>query len=339
MKPTFKFASALAILLLSNFAAQAAPGYQTIELAVTHRDRPLPLHIWYPGKDDGVVKPLGKNAVFTGVEVRSGAAPQDQKFPIVLLSHGSGGNAINIGWIAAHLADQGMVVVSTNHPGTTSRDSLPRETLKIWQRPDDFTAILDFFEKTPPLDLQVDMTRVGAVGFSLGGYTVLGLAGARVSKQKYIDYCVKTPELLDCLWYRAAGVDLKSIDGEKFEQSNLDDRIKTSVAIDPGLAQAFIVESLEKLHSPVLIVNLGSQSMVPAGVEGDEIAAALKHSEYARIEGATHFSFLGECTALGEIIIKEEGDEPICSEVSDRKRSDIHNELKGLISDYLKKQL
>ncbi|MBL4727442.1 MAG: hypothetical protein JKY83_12395 [Rhizobiaceae bacterium] len=76
---------------------------------------------------------------------------------------------------------------------------------------------------------------------------------------------------------------------------------------------------------------------VPAGVDGVGIATTLNKSEYARVEGATHFSFLGECTALGEVIIKDEGDEPICSEVSDRKRSDIHHELKKGITEYLKK--
>ena len=77
---------------------------------------------------------------------------------------------------------------------------------------------------------------------------------------------------------------------------------------------------------------------MPAGVDGVDISETLTHSDYVRVEGANHFSFLGECTALGEAIIKDEGDDPICSEVSDRKRSDIHNELRGLIASYLKKQ-
>lgn len=337
MKLVSKITCAIALLLLVISPVQAAPGYQTATLKVAHRDRPLPLHIWYPAMENVAATPLGKNIVFMGFEVRAGALPQQGKFPVVLLSHGSGGNAVNIGWIAAHLADQGMIVVSTNHPGTTSRDSLPKETIKIWQRTADFSAILDYLETEPPYGLKPDMGRVSAVGFSLGGYTVLGLAGAQVSKQKYVDYCLKYPNFLDCAWYAAAGVDLTKMDAEKFEQSNLDKRVKAIVAVDPGFAQAFTAESLGSIQAPVFIINLGSVNEVPAGVDGVGIATTLNKSEYARVEGATHFSFLGECTALGEVIIKDEGDEPICSEVSDRKRSDIHHELKKGITDYLKK--
>ncbi|PCI02733.1 MAG: dienelactone hydrolase [Hyphomicrobiales bacterium] len=337
MKQISKTMSAIALLLLAISPTQAAPGYETMELKVAHRERSLPLHIWYPAMENVAATMLGKNIVFTGIEVRMGAKPQQGEFPVVLLSHGSGGNAVNIGWIAAHLADQGMIVVSTNHPGTTSRDSLPRETVKIWQRTADFSAILDFLETKPPHGLKPDLDRVSAVGFSLGGYTVLGLAGARVSKQKYVDYCLSYPHFLDCAWYAAAGVNLANMNAEKFGQSNLDKRIKTVVAVDPGLAQAFTSKSLGEIQRPVLIVNLGSLDEVPAGIDGADIVLALAHSEFARVEGATHFSFLGECTAMGEAIIKVEGDEPICSEISDRKRSDIHNELKGLIAAYLKK--
>ena len=127
------------------------------------------------------------------------------------------------------------------------------------------------------------------------------------------------------------------MDAERFDQSNLDNRINTVIAVDPALAQAFTTESLGEVQRPVLIINLGSVDEVPAGVDGVGIAQTLPHSDYARVEGANHFSFLGECTAMGEAIIKDEGDDPICSEVSDRKRSDIHDELRELIANYLKK--
>jgi alpha-beta hydrolase superfamily lysophospholipase len=34
-------------------------------------------------------------------------------------------------WLAKALAEKGYVVLATNHPGTTSRDSLPERTVMI----------------------------------------------------------------------------------------------------------------------------------------------------------------------------------------------------------------
>ncbi len=329
--------AAFAILLIST-SAHAAPGYQTTTLDVKHREQSLPLHIWYPPQGDGAKTWLGKNIVFKGVEVQKAAAPKKAAHPLILLSHGSGGNAVNLGWIAARLADEGAIVVSTNHPGTTSRDSHPRETIKIWQRTADFSAILDYMQKARPFGLSVDGAKIGAVGFSLGGYTVLGLAGGRVSKQKFINYCTQYSKLSDCIWIKN-GVDLNDIDAKKFEQSNADPRIAVVVAVDPALAQAYQPESLQQIKRPVLLINQGAADKVPAGINVRKIKQELPRASYSTIKGATHFSFLGECTWLGARIIESEGEEPICSEVSDRSRADIHKEIGDLIVEYMKKQL
>lgn len=330
--------TALTMLLITS-AAQSAPGYQTSTLEVKHREQRLPIHIWYPAKTDGAPTMLGKNAVFTGIEVQRAALPKKDSHPLILLSHGSGGNAVNIGWIAARLAEEGAIVVSTNHPGTTSRDSHPRETIKIWQRTADFSAILDHLQNEAPFGLSVDSSKIGAVGFSLGGHTVLSLAGARVKKQKFINYCNQYPKLLDCAWYKAAGVDLNDIDAERFGQSNLDPRIKAIVSIDPGLAQAFDVRGLHNITNPVLVINLGDADKVPTGINGRNIIKELPNAAYKTVKGATHFSFLGRCTPLGVEIIQSEGEEPICSEVSNRSRADIHLELGGIISEFFKQNL
>ncbi len=334
------FAALVFSLSLVRSEAHAA-GYQTLSLKVSHRDSPLSLHIWYPSKDDGADIMLGKNVVFKGVQVRAGATPiktPKTKFPLVVLSHGSGGNAVNIAWIGAALADAGMIVVATNHPGSTSGDSTPMRTLKIWQRPADLSAIITRFEKQPPFGLRPDMKKVGAVGFSLGGYSVLGLAGAQVRKQKYIDYCDGELSRLDCAWFAKAGVDLNIIEKSKFEAIFADVRLKTVVAIDPGLAQAFDISSLKSMKLPTLIINLGAKGHVPRAIDGEKIASLLLRAKHMNIKGASHFSFLAQCTKIGESIIKSKGEEPICSEVGTRKRSDIHQQLKEIISAFLMKQ-
>ena len=328
-----------AAISLVQTIAIAAPGYTTSALEVEHRNVPLDLHIWYPTKQDKSTTALGKNAVFKGVSVQLDALPSKGKHPLVLLSHGSGGNAVNLGWIAAELAVRGMVVVATNHPGTTSRNSIPKETIKIWERPADLTAIADYAEKNGFGGVEIDNSRIAALGFSLGGHTVLSIAGARVSKQKYISYCDQYSSLLDCKWLAGGGVDFKAIEPTRFEQSNLDKRFKTIVAVDPALAQAYNSESIEAVSIPVGIINLGSADEVPAGINASEIVTKFKNSQMTNVVQSSHFSFLGECTLLGKAIISSTEEEPICTETGNRIRSEIHTELRELIGGYLVEKL
>jgi len=334
------FAAALIALTAVSTpdVAAAAAGYMTTTLEVKHRTSALELHVWYPTEHKGEPSMLGKNAVFTGIEVHPDAMPTNGEHPLVVLSHGSGGNAVNIGWIGAELADRGMVVVATNHPGTTSRDSFPRETIKVWERPADMSAIADHGEQHGFGSIRIDTKNIGAVGFSLGGHSVLSLAGARVNKQKYVEYCENYPSLMDCEWFAAGGVDFTRIEPKRFEQSNRDKRFKTVVAIDPALAQAYDHASLKDVAIAVKLINLGIGDEVPAAVNASTIAPHFGAADLISLSQATHFSFLGECTMAGAMIIKVAGEEPICSETGNRERADIHAELKKHIGGFLENQ-
>ena len=79
----------------------------------------IDFHIWYPAERGGRAITVGSNGVFYGTSAGKNAPHRAGKFPMVLISHGSGGNAGQFGWIASGLADAGFVVVLPNHPGTT----------------------------------------------------------------------------------------------------------------------------------------------------------------------------------------------------------------------------
>ena len=168
--------------------------------------------MWYPAISDQVPELIGQNALFYGLHAYRDATTDSESKRVVLLSYGSGGNAKGIGWLASDLATRGFVVLAVNHPGTTSRDSLPSATSHIWERHDDLKALLNFAQAGLPFGVTVDMDRVGAVGFSLGGYSVLGFGGAEVSKAGYIDYCDRFPDKIDRGWMNASGLDLNTID-------------------------------------------------------------------------------------------------------------------------------
>lgn len=73
-----------------------------------------------------------------------------------------------------------MIVIAPNHPGSTSGDSSPAKTLRVWERPADLSAIADQLDTLLPEGLSADTWNIGAVGFSLGGY-VSWLLPAQVS--------------------------------------------------------------------------------------------------------------------------------------------------------------
>jgi predicted dienelactone hydrolase len=152
-----------------------APGYSVVQIATAHREAPVEVHIWYPtdGMSDGVT--TGENLLFDGFDAQLDAEPAETASPIVIFSHGSGGKALQTGWLASQLAAQGIIVVALNHQGTMSQDSDPHPTPMIWQRNRDLSAALDALETGALGALVPDMNRVAAVGFSLGGAAALSI--------------------------------------------------------------------------------------------------------------------------------------------------------------------
>lgn len=156
--------------------AFSPPGYYVIDMTVPGRDGLVRLHLWYPTDSDAATVLVGQNGLFYGEHVRPEAPPVAGPLPVVVLSHGSGGNAERLGWLAGYLASQGMIVAAPDHPGSTSGDSDPFRMPLAWERIADLKATLDLLETAPPPGLQPDINRVASLGFSLGGIPHLGSA-------------------------------------------------------------------------------------------------------------------------------------------------------------------
>ncbi len=324
-------------------AVAAETGVTNFTFDALHRERLAQALVTYPAESGGYPESVGNNAVFKGEMLRRDAKPERKKHPLVVLSHGSGGNAANLSWLSKKLAQAGYVVIAPNHQGSTSGDSRPETTIPAtWERKQDITALLDAVSKSAALGAIVDIQDVTAVGFSLGGHTVLGLVGAELRAKALAANCDSDHAAPGCVWLKQGNdlikghVDLHKIDESKFNAPYLEPRIKKVIAIDPAFVPAYDVESMKKITVPVGLINLGSSGHVPAGIDAEPLASVFRDSQFERVNGSDHFSFLAQCKWLGGLMIWWEGDDPVCRETGDRPRSEIHNEIADKIIAFLK---
>jgi predicted dienelactone hydrolase len=83
-------------------------------------------------------------------------------------------------WLGTELAAHGYIAVAVNHPGNNALEPYTVQGFTLWrERPPDLSRVLDGMLADPRFGDRIDVNRVGAAGFSIGGYTVIELAGGR----------------------------------------------------------------------------------------------------------------------------------------------------------------
>ncbi|GAB3116290.1 alpha/beta hydrolase family protein [Novispirillum itersonii] len=302
--------------------------------------RPFPVALWYPADRGPATQMVGDGPLLTGVAVRLDAPPQaplGARLPLVLLSHGSGGNMTNQAWLARDLVEAGYVVASLTHPGSTTGDSSPQKALALWQRPGDLSAALDAVLKDPQIGPLVDPSRIAAVGHSLGGYTVLAAGGARLDREAYRDLCRRNPKQGDCAYFLSAGLSFDSLDRAKLEGSYRDPRIKAVVAMSPAFAQAFAADSLAAWPVPLLVVGLTGDELLPHAANAAALAARIPGAKLLEQPGG-HFSVLPDCKPGGKALLAQEPDPSdrfLCDDAG-QSRAQVHQQVSAAVRVFLK---
>jgi len=112
--------------------------------------------------------------------------------PLVIFSHGFHGNRNQSTFLTAGLAHAGYLVIACDHKdavekgggGGFSPPEVPFGKPEEWNettyqdRAKDIGSLLSALKANERLSAAIDWSRLGLAGHSLGGYTVLGLAGA-----------------------------------------------------------------------------------------------------------------------------------------------------------------
>ncbi|MDP1700372.1 MAG: hypothetical protein Q8L53_05330 [Aestuariivirga sp.] len=235
------------------------------------------------------------------------------QWPVVLLSHGTGGTAQGLCWLGTRLAAKGFISIGVSHHGNTAAEPyLPEGFLCWWERARDLTIILDLLATRGPFADRLDLDRVVAAGFSLGSYAVLQLAGA-VSSRNLLDEWLATmgahvggPREFPDLATHIPELRVKSTQYrqslERNSDSYLDPRIKAIVALAPAPpVRSFKPESVAKIAVPTTLI--AGQNDVEAPHE--QCALWLKENNPSfQVEllgrEVGHYVFLPEATKAGK---------------------------------------
>lgn len=323
--------------------AEDTVGVHQLAVYSKERDENLDVTIWYPAHAGGNPTVLGETIFFQGTQAMRDAPIANGKFPIILLSHGAGlaGYADALSWVAVPLARQGFVVAAPTHPGNTGATRSAEATMKLWLRPADLTDTLNILEKSAFFEHRIDPAQVSALGFSMGGSTVLMMAGAQIIPQRLADYCdtdANNPSL--CEWIRQSGLDLHQMDFRTADRDNTDKRIRFVMAIDPAPMDVFALDSFKHITVPVDLVNLGQPGKIPLTLDASEFAKAIAHAHYSTIADGSHYSMFAECKAGAATLAEaQEIGDPICSDGGGRSRAEIHIQLIKTITDALHREI
>lgn len=324
---------ALLLFISYNGATSAEDnvGMQEIHLQnAENNNQNLSGFIWYPTQARSNILLFADNRLFYGIPVIQDAPIEPGRHPLILLSHGLGGNGRNQAWLAAELVHRGMIVFAINHPGSSTGNVSAATALEIWRRPADISTALSVLTEASLFSPHIDQAKIGTIGYSLGGYTSLALAGAQLDGKAFKLYCETHSANSACVYFGSAIP--KAISDIRFEQSFSDRRIAAIVALAPGFASTFQPASLAGIRIPALIITGREDNAVPVEAVRDTVSK-LPNPEYMELDKVGHFDFLPVCKPGGAALLQAEKDDPICDGAVDRAM--LHKTVAQRTADFL----
>lgn len=214
------------------------------------------------------------------------------RFPLLLLSHGHGGSHLGHHDLATFLAQRGYIVATVEHPGDNYRDQsgFGSDTVLLG-RPLQMSALLDASLTSPLLGKHINEARIGAMGFSAGGYTVLTMAGAKPNFALREAYCKRHPGDTE-ICGSALRIEHPHL------KAKADPRVKAVFAMAP-LGVFFDKAGLASVKVPVFLYAAENDQVLLVDENAAHVRDCLpRPPEYRSIPKAGHYIFLAPTPAL-----------------------------------------
>jgi predicted dienelactone hydrolase len=280
----------LLLVLVSAVPALArSVGFQELRVA-NGADRPLVIGVWYPSDAPASDQRLG---TFTQLVAPNGPLAPGRTLPLVVMSHGNGG------WYGGHydtaiaLARAGFVVAALSHTGDTYDDQ--SRATRLIDRPRQLHRLIDYMTGEWTAHDRIDAGRIGAFGFSSGGFTALVAIGGTPDLNAIAPHCRAHPGYYDCQLLKRVG-GAETVTAPPAEAWTHDPRIRAAVVAAPALGFTFGKPGLQSIHVPVQLWRDLDDHILPNPDYAEAVRAALPEApEMHLVEKADHFDFLAPC--------------------------------------------
>jgi predicted dienelactone hydrolase len=316
----------LGLVALPVFAADV--GFEEVKIP-NGAEPPLTAGIWYPTNTPATSHALGN---FTQT-VAPDAPIAGNRLPFVVMSHGGGG------WYGGHydtavvLAQAGFVAAALSHTGDTFDDQ--SRVLQIWRRPAQLHRLVDYMLDKWRWHGQLDAARVGAFGFSNGGFTVLVAAGGIADLSKIAPFCETHSDQDLCEALQHAGVDLHFGADVPAGAWAHDPRIRAAVIAAPSFGFAFGRAGLSGVRAPVQLWSAADDRHQPHPYYDEAVRDDLPRApEYHVIANAGHYDFLPPCDARLSRLRPE-----ICNSLPGFDRAAFHEQFNADVVRFFRAML
>ena len=242
------------------------------------------------------------------MDVSPDAPVAEGRFPLVVISHGTGGSHLIYRTVSTYLASNGYVVALLEHPGNNrNNNELEGTYANLVNRPRHVRLTIDAVSLDPQFAACVQPDNVAIIGHSMGAYTALAVAGG-------------TP------WTEAR---------QRVEVTP-DPRVRALVLLAPATAWYVPEDSLSQVTVPILMLIAEHDPFTPrwhAELVLDRVPDRDKVTLQV-IENAGHFSFLSPFPPQMRNSAFLPSTDP---EGFDREK--FHEWLPGAVLDYLDERL
>lgn len=319
----------VAAALYTAMRSERPVGFQ-ISRAVDADGRPFAVAVWYPTEAQTLPTTLLGVVL---MDVARDAPVAGSALPLVVISHGNGGGPASHADLALSLASAGYVVAAPMHTGDNYADQSAVGSPALFSgRNAELRASVDHMLKAWTGRASIDPARIGAFGFSAGGFTVLTAAGANPDLDIVAQHCVKAPEFACDVLRQAKSPLLTPGGAAKAGVFVGDPRIRAAVVAAPGLGFAMTPESLAGVHIPVQLWSGDKDASVPYASNTKPIRDALgTRAEYHSVAGAAHFSFLTPCGLIGP--------PALCADEGAFDRKAFHTDMNTRVLAFFEKNL
>ena len=285
--------TAASLLLAASPALATESGFMRFD-APSQNGSQEAIHVvlFYPTQDSARAVPMGP---FTPTVAINGKPDASVK-GLLLLSHGTGGSELGHSGLAAALAKNGYLVAAMRHPGDNWQDQSllgapggsyfserPRQASRV------IDAILRDPEWTRRIQADAHGPRIGALGHSAGGYTVLALAGGIPDLTRIASHCVTGSDdpIFCSMGKRATNAGAGKISFEGLR----DLRVRAVAALAPASVM-FSAQSLATISIPVTLYAGDKDTFLVPRYHAEWLRQNIANADYHAVPNAGHYAFM-----------------------------------------------